>query len=377
MSLPTTAYRAPIADLSGLLTDAVARGASDIHIRAGRPVLIRVDGDLISVTDGPVSSDVAEDLVRAALGTELSAAGIDADFAVNLAGVGRFRGNAFTSLGGWGLVLRHVRDTIPTPEELHLPDAVRGWTSASHGLIVVSGPTGSGKSTTLAALVGQINATRPCHILTIEDPVEFVHQDRRASLTQREIGTDTQSFERALRSGLRQDPDVIVIGEIRDLATMRIAAQAAETGHLVLASVHAGSALESVHRMVSLFDISEQDMARAALAESLVGVVSQRLVSAQSSRRRTLLTEVMVRTPRISEAITQPDRCDPLEEIIAAGEYYGMHTLLQDAVRLVLSGDLSVQDASRVVAHPAELDVALHRNGFRSGLQSTAGVAHV
>jgi len=373
VSLPTTAYRAPIADLPGLLTEAVARRASDVHIRAGSPVLMRIDGDLVTLTEGPLPAEVARDLVRAAVGFELPAAGFDADFAVNLPGIGRFRGNAFTSLGGWGVVLRHVRDTIPTPDQLNLPPAVRGWTSASHGLIVVSGPTGSGKSTTLAALVGEINATRPCHILTIEDPVEFVHRDRRASVTQREIGTDTESFERALRSGLRQDPDVIVIGEIRDLATMRIAAQAAETGHLVLASVHAGSALETVHRMVSLFEVSEQDMARAALAESLVGVVSQRLVTAETTRKRTLVTEVMVRTPRISEAISQPDRSDPLEEIIGEGEYYGMHTLLQDAVRLVLAGDLSVQDASRVVANPAELDVALHRNGYRS----TSGVTYV
>ena len=363
--------------LSELLQDMYDTDSPDLILTAGSAPKRRTSGVFVQVPGTDVLTPADTEAYLPQILSEKQIASfkeeLELDTAFSIDGLSRFRLNVYYQRGSIGLAIRMIPFDIPAIDNLGLPPLVKDFANRPNGLVLVTGPTGSGKSTTLAALVGEINATRPCHILTIEDPVEFVHRDRRASVTQREIGTDTESFERALRSGLRQDPDVIVIGEIRDLATMRIAAQAAETGHLVLASVHAGSALETVHRMVSLFEVSEQDMARAALAESLVGVVSQRLVTAETTRKRTLVTEVMVRTPRISEAISQPDRSDPLEEIIGEGEYYGMHTLLQDAVRLVLAGDLSVQDASRVVANPAELDVALHRNGYRS----TSGVTYV
>jgi twitching motility protein PilT len=353
-------------NLADLLHDAVGRGASDVHVRSGARPFARVRGDLTPLSVGVLDEDEVRSLVRAALSGDLPADGaLDADFAFTAPGIGRFRGNAYRSMGGSGLVLRHVREQIPDLVALGIPAAVIDFSRAAHGLVLIAGPTGSGKSTTLAGLVGEINARRPCHILTIEDPVEFIHHDLRASVTQREVGTDTESFERALRSGLRQDPDVIVVGEIRDAATMRIVLQAAETGHLVLASLHAGSAGDALQRVVNLFEAEEQPTIRATLAESLVGIACQLLVTADATGERHLVTEVLANTPRVRDAITSLDRGEELEEILAEGGFYGMHTMMQDAVRLVVEGTLGQEDAHRVVARPTELDVALHRVGYR------------
>lgn len=370
MTLPTSLLdpaRAPhVLGLGDLLVEAVSRGASDVHVRAGSRPLARVDGELVPLDGHHLDHDQARALVQSALGNDCPDGGaFDADFALELPTVGRFRGSAYRSLGEWGMVLRHVRDQIPDLADLGVPSILGSWLTAAQGLILVSGPTGSGKSTTLAAMIGRLNATRACHILTIEDPVEFIHRDDRASITQREVTTDTESFERALRSGLRQDPDVIVVGEIRDAVSMQIVLQAAETGHLVMASLHAGSTTDSIHRIISLFPLAEQGAVRAALAESLVGIACQRLLPSAASGRQ-LLTEILTSTPRTIEAISSPEKADPLEEIIAEGEYYGMHTLMQDAVRLVVDGTMSVEEASRAVPNPAEFDVALHRVGYRS-----------
>lgn len=370
MSLPTSLGESSSAPgsvrLRELLAEAVARGASDVHIRAGSQALARIDGDLVPLSGQVFDALEARGLVSAAMGEPIAHDGtFDADFAVDLAGVGRFRGSAFRTLGEWGMVLRHVRDHIPNLEELGAPVAINAWLEGAQGLILITGPTGSGKSTTLAAMIGEINSSRSCHILTIEDPVEFIHRDKRASISQREVTTDTESFERALRSGLRQDPDVIVVGEIRDAASMKIVLQAAETGHLVMASMHAGSATDAIHRVINLFPLSEQDAVRASIAEAIVGIVCQRLLTSKSAGR-CLVTEVLTSTTRTRDAIAVPDQADPLEEIIAEGEYYGMHTLMQDALRLVVDGTISSEEAVRVVPNVAEFDVALHRSGYRS-----------
>jgi twitching motility protein PilT len=289
----------------------------------------------------------------------------DLDFAVDLPGVGRFRGNAFRSRREWAVVLRHVRSEIPTVEGLGLPTIVQRWCEATSGLILVCGPTGSGKSTTLAAMVGHINAARACHILTIEDPVEFLHADRRASVSQREVHTDTAGFATALRSGLRQDPDVILIGEIRDAETMRIALHASESGHLVLATLHAGSALEAVHRVVNLFPADEQSVVRGILAEALIGVLCQRLVWSDARHRRQVVCEVMTGTPRTHDAIADAAKTAALPDIIADGDHYGMRTLMQDAALAVISGDLTVAEAESVVPPGSDLRVVLQRAGYR------------
>jgi twitching motility protein PilT len=229
----------------------------------------------------------------------------------------------------------------------------------------VCGPTGSGKTTTLAAMIDVINGERRCHVLTIEDPIEFLHSNKLATISQRELHTDTSEFERALRSGMRQDPDVILIGEIRDSETMRTALQAAETGHLVLASMHARTIVDSVNRALDLFPVEEQRQARASIAESLQGIMCQHLVNSASGTGRTMVLEVAVATPRIREAILDESKTSSLQDVVAEGQYYGMHTFEQDAVRLVLAGSISVAEAEKVVSSPADLHVALRRAGYR------------
>lgn len=357
---------APSMDLPGLLGLAVAQGASDLHLKVGAPPRLRLDGTLVDLPEAALTSDQMGDLLHQACGADRDQPGLDdIDFAIDLPNIGRFRGNAYRSRHEWALVLRHVRSTIPGIDDLRLPPVVRRWCAATSGLVLVCGPTGSGKSTTLAAMVGQINATRACHILTIEDPVEFLHTDQRASISQREVHTDTTGFTTALRSGLRQDPDVILIGEIRDAETMRIALHASESGHLVLATLHAGSAVEAVHRVVNLFPADEQTVIRSILAESLIGVLAQRLVWSDARGRRQLLCEVMTGTPRTRDAIADSAKTEILPDIIAEGEHYGMRTLLQDAAAAVINSDLAVNEADSVVPPGSDLRVVLQRAGYR------------
>lgn len=355
--------------LTGILRTAVAHGASDVHIRAGAAPLLRVSGELRPLDLPPLSEGQAEELVRHALPGERERAEFDldkeCDFALVEPGVGRFRVNAYRARGGAAMVLRHVREQIPTMVDLGLPPAARDLALRPSGLVLVCGPTGSGKTTTLASMVDVINRERRCHILTIEDPIEFLHRDQLATVSQREMHTDTMTFARALRSGMRQDPDVILVGEIRDAETMRTALQAAETGHLVLASLHARSVNDALHRAVDIFPVNEQRQARASIAESLEGVICQSLVASADGSGRTLVSEVASSTPRIREAIADIDKSSSIEDIVAEGEYYGMHTFQQDAVRLVLAGKISVIEAETVVPRPADLHVALRRAGHR------------
>lgn len=355
--------------LRALLAAAVAHGASDLHVRAGSVPLVRISGDLFPLEMAPLDGELVQAMVLDALASDRDRQGFmetrEADFAVSEPGIGCFRANAYWARGGAAMVLRHVRDDVPTLDGLGLPPIVRALTEKSAGLILVCGPTGSGKTTTLAAMVGAINATRRCHILTIEDPIEFLHTDAVATVSQRELHTDTLDFATALRAGLRQDPDVILVGEIRDLATMRTALQAAETGHLVLASLHASSVVDAVNRVIDVFPVEEQRQARRTIAESLQGVLCQQLVPAASGAGRRMVMEIAVGTPRLREAVADPDKTELLEDIIAEGDYYGMRTFEQDAVRLVLSGDVTVHAAEAVVPRPADLHVALRRQGYR------------
>jgi len=350
--------------LRGVLAAAVARGASDIHVRAGSPLLVRVDGALGPLLAEPLSDDGARALVMEALPT-WGDGQAEQDFAVTVEGVGRFRANAYLSRGVPAMVLRYVRSDIPRLDDLGLPAVLRDFALLSDGLVLVCGPTGSGKSTTLAAMVDAINDARTCHVLTIEDPIEFLHQDRVASISQREVHTDTLDFLDALRAGLRQDPDVIVIGEVRDLATLRTALQAAETGHLVLASMHARSVQDAVSRIMDLYPSDEQRQARTALSEALRAVVCQRLVPSATGRGLQVVTEVAVATERLRGALLDPDKLQIINDIVTEGEFYGMHSFEQDAIRLVLAGRVTVSEAEKVVPNAADLHVALRRAGFR------------
>ncbi len=355
--------------LRDILHTAVSHGASDIHIRAGAPPIIRVSGDLWPLDLPELSLEAAEELVLGAIpGDEERRAFLvehECDFALTSPGIGRFRVNAYRTRGGAAMVLRHVKEVIPSFEELGLPRVARDLALLPSGMILVCGPTGSGKTTTLAAMIDVINAERRCHILTIEDPIEFLHRDKLATISQRELHTDTLEFPRALRSGMRQDPDVILIGEIRDPETMRTALQAAETGHLVLASLHARTVVDAVNRVIDIFPVDEQRQARASVSESLQGVLCQHLVGAADGVGRKMVLEVAVATPRTREAIADVDKTGMLQDIVADGAFYGMRTFEQDAVRLVMSGDITVDEAEKVVTRSADLHVALRRAGFR------------
>lgn len=354
--------------LTDILTAAANHGASDIHLRAGSPPLLRVTGELVALQAPSLSSANAADYVRQALAEpderEAFARDREYDFALTVPAVGRFRGNAYRTRGAPAMVLRRIHEQIPRWEKIGLPVAVRDLASLPDGLALVVGPTGSGKSTTLAAMVAVINDVRRCHILTIEDPIEFLFTDNLASISQREVLTDTADFATALRAGMRQDPDVIVVGEIRDLDTLRTALRAAETGHLVLASMHARTAVDAVHRIVDMFPIDEQRQARMTLSEVLRGIVCQRLVPATTPGARRVVTEVAVSTPRVVDAIREPEHTASLIDIMAEGQYYGMYTLQQDAVRLVLANEIPLAAAEKAVTSVADLHVALKRAGF-------------
>jgi twitching motility protein PilT len=336
-----------------------------------------VNGELIAAPYPPLTGEQAETLVFDALvrdrDREVFTREQECDFALAAPGVGRFRGNAYRSRGTAAMVLRHVREVVPSLADLGLPSVVSDLAGLTSGLVLVAGPTGCGKTTTLASMVDAINAHRRCHILTIEDPIEFLHVDRMATVSQREVHTDTQSFLTALRSGLRQDPDVILVGEIRDLETLRTAIQAAETGHLVLASVHARTAADAMNRMIDMFPVDEQRQARASVAEVVQGVVCQRLVQDTKGLGRLPVVEVLVSTPRTREAITDPEAGASLADIIAEGAYYGMRTFQQDLVRLVIAGTVSKDEAESIVAQPADLRVALKRAGYVSHASVATG----
>ncbi len=368
MALPT----APIdvtPDLSDILRSAVAHGASDVHIRAGAPPLMRVNGELWPLDLPVLTPEASEQVVRSALPTDQErtafATDHECDFALDMPGIGRFRANAYRARGSASMVLRHVKEVIPTFAELGLPSTVRELALVPGGLVLVCGPTGSGKTTTLAAMIDAINASRRCHILTIEDPIEFLHHDQSSTISQRELHTDTMQFSRALRSGMRQDPDVILIGEIRDVETLRTALQAAETGHTVLASLHAKTIVDAVNRIIDIFPVEEQRQARTSIAESLQGIVCQHLVASRAGGGRTVVVEVAVTTPRMREAILDPAKTSTIEDIVAEGEYYGMRTFQQDAVRLVMVGAITAEEAEKVVSRVSDLHVALRRAGYR------------
>ena len=365
--------------LDALLRAALEHGASDLHIRAGSAPLLRVNGELHALALPPLDAEGSLALVDQAFPSakerEVFEQRRECDFALSMPGLGRFRANAYRERGSAAMVLRHVREDIPTLAELGLPRVLADLALNRAGLILVTGPTGSGKSTTLAAMVDHINENRRCHILSIEDPIEYLHHDKSAAISQREVSTDTESYGVALRSGMRQDPDVILIGEIRDRDTTRIAIQAAETGHLVLASLHTTTVADTIHRLVDVFDVDEQRQIRASVASSLRGIVCQRLVRQAGGTGRLVACEVAVATPRIADAIVDPDRGTPITDIIADGAYYGMQTFEQDLVRLVISGMVELEEAERQVARVGDLHVALKRAGFVPSRDADLGMA--
>jgi twitching motility protein PilT len=356
-------------DYKAMLAHLIKVGGSDLHVGGGSPPRVRVNSDL-----RPIPFPVAEPAdITAALKTllpsdrweEFERSG-EADFSVSLPSVGRFRGNACMQRGSPAIVLRRVLPAAATAGELGLPPVVSRLAEEQRGLILVTGPTGSGKTTTLAAMIDHINTTRACKIVTLEDPIEVVHQDKRAVIWQREIGTDTDNYLQAMRRVLRQDPDVIFIGEMRDTETVAAALSAAETGHLVLSTLHTTDATETVNRIIDFFPSFQHHQVRLTLAGVLKGVISQRLIPLASGQGRTAAIEVMVMTGRIADRIIDPNSPgDSIEEQIADGEYHGMQTFDQALLTLVQGGLITLQTALGAASHPHDLTVALQSAGAK------------
>jgi len=340
----------------------VEAGASDLHLKVGLPPVIRVDG-LIHHT--PFEALAAED--TESLASELIPKqklqdfndGHEVDVGFTLPEVARFRVNAYRQRGYVSVAIRLVRSEIPTFESLGLPDGVAKLAQEHRGLVLVTGPAGTGKTTTIASMIGWINANRQAHIVTIEDPIEVVHEDVRSVVEQREIGLDTVSYSAALRSAVRQDPDVIFIGEIRDLETVEAAIQAAETGHMVIATLHTLDATETVNRIIDLFPHEMQQQARVALAASLKGVISQRLVPQADGHGRLPAVEVLLNTGRVAERIIDPEQTFTIPDVMKEGEYYGMQTFDQALVRMVRAGTVTVEAAKEAATNPHDLSLAL------------------
>ena len=350
--------------LPGLLKIARDRGASDLHLAVGSPPSVRIDGDLHRLPLPILTPDDARTLADSAFNDTHRVAfenGEDVDLALLVEDVGRCRCNVFRQRGVVGAVFRLIPQVIRSIEDLRLPPVVAGLADRPRGLVLVTGPTGSGKSTTLAAMVDRINATRPVHVLTIEDPIEYVHQHKCAVVNQRELRTDTSSFPRALRAALREDPDVVLIGELRDLDTMEAALTMAETGHLTLATLHTNSAAQTVTRLVDAFPAHQQAQVRTQLSLVLVGIVCQVLVREAAGTGRVPALEILVATPAIRHLI----RDDKVHQIYGAmqtgQDRAGMQTMNQSLVRLVERRDVTREAALGVSGNREELASLLDR----------------
>ena len=350
-------------ELDALLEAAVRVGASDVHLKLGRPPLVRRDSGLAPLDGAQILQASQLEAVLQAVcqdSPKQLAAFLetgDLDIPYTTAGELRFRANCFRQRGELSFALRLIPKAIPTIAELGLPTGVCRLADEPHGLVLVTGPTGAGKSTTLAAMVNRINGARQAHIVTIEDPIEFLHRDEQSVISQREVGTDTQSFSQGLRQALRQDPDIILLGELRDADSAETALQAAESGHLVLATLHTIDSAESVGRIVELFPAGKQQHARSVLAGVLRGVVSQRLLP-RLDGARVAAVEVMVTTARIAELIRE-NRPELIPEAIEEGKFFDMQTLRQSLAQLVVEGIVDRETAANVAVNRHDFIVAV------------------
>ncbi len=325
--------------MQDLLREAADKGASDLHLSAGEPPLLRVHGDLVRIEHPPVTPAQVTELVNSIMSDAQRAtfeAEHEVDFACELEGKGRFRVNVFVHSRGPGAVLRTIPTQIPALDTLHMPPILKELCTRERGLVLVTGPTGSGKSTTLAAMVDVINQTWDAHILTIEDPIEFVHPPKRCLVNQREVGPHTNSFSNALRSALREDPDVILIGEMRDLETISLALTAAETGHLVFGTLHTSSAPKTIDRIIDVFPAGQQGQIRTMLSESLEAVVAQTLLKKKGGGR-VAACEVLIGTPAVRNLIRE-GKLHQITSMMQTGQRLGMQTLDMGLADLVKRG---------------------------------------
>ncbi len=361
-------------DLNDILKIALKGGASDIHIKSGLPPMFRVDGALVPLKNAErLLPDQVEKMAFAIMNPVQKQRFDDSrecDLAYGIPGLGRFRVNVFQQRGTIGIVFRVIPFGVKTIEQLHLPKVVEKVAMEQRGLVLVTGTTGSGKSTTLAAMIDHINSNRTCHIMTIEDPIEFLIRDRRSLVNQREIGVDTQSFAAALRAALRQDPDVILVGEMRDFETIETALTAAETGHLVMSTLHTLDATETINRIISVFPPYQQKQVRLQLASILKAVISQRLVPRADGKGRVPALEVLVSTARVRECISDKDRTKEINDAIAKGyTTYGMQSFDQSLMQLVKGNLVTYDEALKNVSNAD--DFALRFRGVASTSDGT------
>lgn len=352
-----------------LLGKLVAVEGSDLHLKVGSPPVYRIDGalhlsnlpklraeDTVAIVDDVMPEHLKADFTHSS----------EADFAFGRPNLGRFRVNAYRQRGSVTLVFRAVTPASQNFEELGLPDVLVTLSQESWGLILVTGPTGSGKSTTQASMVDHINSNRRCNIITLEDPIEVLHPDKLSIVSQREVGVDTETFAEALRRILRQDPDVIQIGEMRDAETVDAALKAAETGHLVLSTLHTIDATETVHRIIDFFPSHQQHQIRLMLAGSLRGIVSQRLLQRADGKGRIPAVEVLVNTERVQERIVDAQRTSQLADVIADGEFYGMQSFDQSLLKLYKRGLVTFQQAEGNASSAADFKLQAQNQGLLS-----------
>jgi twitching motility protein PilT len=350
-------------DLKTILKEMINRGASDLHVKAATPPVFRINGTLV-FTDDPAPSvqdmaAVAQKVLTPAQRQEFESTR-EIDFAFGVPGVARFRANFYVQRGSVAMVFRHVPVDIRHPDELGLPPVVSELALSNRGLILVTGTVGSGKSTTLASIVDIINEKTARHVITIEDPIEFLHQDRKSIISQREIGGDTESYACALRHVLRQDPDVILIGEIRDAESMKIALTAADTGHLVLSTLHTTDATQTISRIISFFPPHQHQEIRYLVASTLRAVISQRLIADADGLQRFPACEVLINTPTVQEYIQEPERTSTIRQAIQEGfVQHQMQTFDQSLMQLYKEGKITLEAAMKSSSNPHEFELRI------------------
>jgi twitching motility protein PilT len=347
-----------------IIKAAVDRGASDLHIKAGDVFRARIDGKLVPLTKQALTPEQTRSIAMKFIPNDEDRARIDKiqdyDCSWGAQGIGRFRVNILRQRSSFMIVMRVIPFEVPTFDKLTLPPVLKSIAEAERGMILVTGVTGSGKSSTMAAMINHINATKHKHIVTLENPIEFLHRDIQCSITQREIGVDTESFRMGLRAALRQDPDVVLIGEMRDAETIDTAMKAAETGHLLISTVHTPDAQSTVMRILAMFPPEEQDVVRVRLAESLYAVVSQRLLPKKDGHGRAVACEVMIVTPTIKELMLDRDRVSEIRDYIAEGrEQYGMQTFDQCLAELVAKKEVTFEVARAAASNPSDFELKM------------------
>ena len=356
-------------DVESALRELVGKEGSDLHLKIDSAPLYRVHGELASDPSVPAltrenTEKALHDLLHDPVKLQEFDAEHEVDFSFEIEGVARYRVNAFQQRGAISLVCRAIPHKISTIDELALPPVVRELAEEERGIVLLTGTTGSGKSTTLAAMIDHMNETMNRHIVTIEDPIEFVHEDKRSVINQREVGMDTASFKRALRRVLRQDPDVILVGEMRDEETVQTALSAAETGHLVLSTIHTVDAAESINRMLDFFPPHQHNQARSMIAGTIKGVISQRLAPSASGGR-VAVCEILRMTGRVRDMIKDPEQTGKLMEVIASGAYYGMQTFDQALFGHLKAGRVTFEDAVKMASSPHDFKLLVQADGRR------------